>query len=98
VYATYYLFYYPSKHAGVATITFSSGSFFLSTLVDSLLGEELALYRASALLVGLVVPYTKSFMNTIQKSLLGVAESVKTTERRKLGVSVVEEKRVMEDF
>lgn len=37
-------------------------------------------------------------MNAVQKSLLGAAESVETTERRKLGVNVVEEKKVREDF
>lgn len=97
-YAAYYLFYYPPKHAGVATTTFASGSFFPSTSVDYPLGDEWALYGASALLVALVVPYTKSFMNAVQKSLLGAAESVETTERRKLGVNVVEEKKVREDF
>jgi len=97
VYTAYYLFYYPPKHAGVATTTFASDSFFPSTSVDHPLGGEWALYGASALLVALVVPYTKSFMNTVQKSLLGAAESVETNERRKLA-TVVDEKKIREDL
>ncbi|RPA93574.1 hypothetical protein L873DRAFT_1650031, partial [Choiromyces venosus 120613-1] len=97
-YVAYYLFYYPPTQAGVATTTFTSSSFFPSTSVDYPLGDEWALYGASALLVALVVPYTKILMTTVQKSLLGAAESVERTERRKLGVSVVEEKKVKEDF
>ena len=36
-------------------------------------------------------------MNTVQKSLLGAAESVETNERRKLA-TVVDEKKIREDL
>jgi hypothetical protein len=37
-------------------------------------------------------------MRTVQRSLLAAADGVETTEKTKMGVSVVEGKRVMEDL
>ena len=97
-YVAYYLFYYPPAIEGVAATTLGSNSFIPSTSTEYPLGDQWALYGASALLVALIVPYTKAAMRTVQNSLLAAADSVETTEQSGAGLSVVDSKRVVGDL
>lgn len=56
------------------------------------------MYGASALLLTIVVPYTKVVLKNAQQSLLAAAESVDQSEKRKLDVKVVEDGKVKNDL
>lgn len=97
-YVSCYLYNNPPTDQGVSTTTFSSRSFLPSTSTEYPHSYGWAMYGASTLLLAIIVPYSKFMLKKAQQNLAAAAESVEQSEKRKLVVSVVEDREMKRDL
>ncbi|KAH0610967.1 uncharacterized protein H6S33_011394 [Morchella sextelata] len=96
-YVSYYLYSNPPD-VSVAKTTFSSSSFIPSTTTEYPVGYEWAMYGASTVLLAIVIPYSQIILKKAKSSLLAAAKSVEESEKRKMGVQVVDDGKVKKDL
>lgn len=56
------------------------------------------MYGASTVLLAIVIPYSQIILKKAKSSLLAAAESVEQNEKRKMGVQVVDDRKVKRDL
>lgn len=96
-YVAYFLYSNPPD-VSVAKTTFSSSSFIPSTTTEYPPGYEWVMYSASTALLAIIIPYSQIILKKAKSSLLAAAESVEQSEKRKMGVRVVDDAKVKKDL